>query len=64
MLNIRRAEEKDLGSVLDLLSQVLEVHAVIRPDLFVSGTRKYTEEELREILAGVRGPWSGKHSAV
>ena len=40
MLNIRRAEEKDLGSVLDLLSQVLEVHAVIRPDLFISGTRK------------------------
>ena len=35
MLNIRRAEEKDLGSVLDLLSQVLEVHAVIRPDGWV-----------------------------
>ena len=56
MLNIRRAEEKDLGSVLDLLSQVLEVHAVIRPDLFISGTRKYTEAELKEIFRDDRRP--------
>lgn len=50
MLIIRRAEEKDIPKVLDLLSQVLEVHAVIRPDLFISGTRKYTEKELRVIF--------------
>lgn len=56
MLNIRRAEEKDLGSVLDLLSQVLEVHAVIRPDLFISGTRKYTEAELKEIFRDENRP--------
>ena len=49
-MNIRRAEEKDTQRVLDLLSQVLEVHAVIRPDLFVSGTRKYTAENLQEIF--------------
>ena len=51
MLNIRQAKEKDIPVVLDLLHQVLEVHAVIRPDLFISGTTKYTEPELKEILA-------------
>ena len=50
MLNIRRAEAKDTQRVLDLLSQVLEIHAVIRPDLFVSGTRKYTADELQTIF--------------
>ncbi len=49
-MNIRRAELRDMEAVLNLLSQVLEVHAVIRPDLFISGTRKYTEEELKEIF--------------
>ncbi len=49
-MNIRRAEIKDMESVLNLLSQVLEVHAVIRPDLFISGTRKYTEKELEAIF--------------
>ena len=51
MINIRQAREKDIQALLRLLSQILEVHAVIRPDLFISGTRKYTEEELKEILA-------------
>ena len=47
---IRRAENRDMNAILDLLSQVLEIHAVIRPDLFRSGTRKYTGEELEEIF--------------
>ena len=55
-MNIRRAEERDTPKVLDLLSQVLEVHAEIRPDLFISGTRKYTEDELREIFPDDRRP--------
>ena len=56
MLIIRKAEEKDIPRILDLLSQILEVHAVIRPDLFISGTRKYTKEELREILKDENRP--------
>ena len=56
MIHIRQASEKDIPALMNLLSQVLEVHAVIRPDLFVSGTRKYTEEELREILADPSRP--------
>ena len=51
MLNIRKAGNEDTEAVLNLLSQVLEVHAVIRPDLFISGTRKYSEQELHEIFA-------------
>ena len=51
MINIRQAKEKDIPAILDLLSQVLEVHAVIRPDLFISGTTKYTADELKKILA-------------
>lgn len=47
---VRKAEEKDIDRILSLLKQVLEIHAAIRPDIFVSGTTKYTEEELKMIL--------------
>ena len=43
---IRKAELKDIDAILNLLSQVLEVHAKIRPDIFKSGKTKYTKEEL------------------
>ena len=56
MLSIRRAEERDTEGVLRLLSQVLEVHAEIRPDLFVSGTRKYTKEEVQQIFRDENRP--------
>jgi len=56
MLEIRKANENDIQAVLDLLSQVLEIHAVIRPDLFISGTRKYTGDELREIIRDENRP--------
>lgn len=49
-MNIRRAEEKDLEQVKKLLSEVLEIHARIRPDIFISGTTKYTNEELLQIF--------------
>ena len=35
-MTIRKAKEKDIPRLLDLLSQVLEIHAQIRPDIFVS----------------------------
>lgn len=49
-MNIREAEIRDIARIMELLSQVLEVHAVRRPDLFRSGTTKYSESELAEIL--------------
>lgn len=48
---VRRAEPKDLSRINDLLFQVLRVHAEGRPDIFIPGTKKYTDEELLEIIA-------------
>ena len=42
-IHIRNAKEKDLDEIMLLLSQVLEVHAAIRPDIFISGTTKYSK---------------------
>ncbi len=47
---IRRAEEKDIPVLDKLLLQVHDVHHQVRPDLFRDGTKKYTDEELRQIL--------------
>lgn len=53
---IRKAQEKDITKIIDLLGQVLELHADIRPDIFISGTTKYTKEELLEILNDTQKP--------
>ena len=49
-MNIRKAAKSDIPRVLELLSQVLEVHARIRPDVFISGTTKYSDKELSEMF--------------
>ena len=46
---IRRATFKDIPKIEDLLAQVCLVHHNGRPDIFKVG-RKYSEEELRELL--------------
>ena len=53
---ISKAENKDIPAVLGLLSQVLEIHAAIRPDLFVPGTTKYSSAELEKIFADENTP--------
>ncbi len=55
-IQIRRAERKDIPRILALLHQVLEVHAKIRPDIFIAGTTKYSAEELEEILQNEQTP--------
>ena len=50
-MKIRRAEEKDIPAVEKLLNEVLEIHAGIRPDIFIAGTTKYTPEELKKMFA-------------
>ena len=47
---IRKAHQNDIPSLLRLLSQVLSIHANGRPDIFKSGTTKYTNDELLSIL--------------
>lgn len=49
-MNIRRAHEKDIPRLIELLEQVLQIHADIRPDIFIPGTTKYTNEELAEMI--------------
>ena len=55
-LSIRRAAEGDIPVLDKLLYQVCKVHSDIRPDLFKEGAKKYTDAELREILADGRRP--------
>ena len=55
-MNIRPMEKRDLDAVNRLLSQVLEVHHQGRPDLFKSGCKKYTDEELFAILENENRP--------
>lgn len=55
-MTIRRAKDKDVPAVLRLLSQVLEIHAAIRPDIFISGSTKYSDAELRAMFADEEKP--------
>ena len=48
---IRRAESVDMEGLNKLLQQVLMVHHNGRPDLFKANAKKYTDEELTEIIA-------------
>lgn len=49
-MNIRRAQTKDSERITALLYQVQKVHSDARPDIFRPGAKKYTEEELSEII--------------
>ena len=49
-MKIRKAEEKEIPRLLALLGQVLQIHAEIRPDVFIPGTTKYTVCELAELM--------------
>ena len=55
-MNIRRANEKDIPRLIELLGQVLQIHADIRPDIFIAGTTKYTNEELSEMIKDDTNP--------
>ena len=55
-MHIRKAEEKDILKIMELLGQVLQIHADIRPDVFIPGTTKYSEEELKAILKDEEKP--------
>ena len=46
-LTVRKATEKDIPKILDLLVQVDMVHHNGRPDIFKGPATKYDEEELR-----------------
>lgn len=55
-IKIRRAGEGDISRIGELLYQVNKVHSDVRSDLFKSGGRKYTDNELKEILCDSTRP--------
>ncbi len=55
-MTIRKATENDIPKIIGLLGQVLQIHADIRPDIFIPGTTKYTNEELSQMLKDETNP--------
>lgn len=55
-MNIRRAVISDMPGINKLLNQVLMVHYNGRPDLFKTNVKKYTDEELAEIIEDDQKP--------
>lgn len=55
-MKTRKAQDSDIARLAELLLQVNDVHARQRPDLFVTGGRKYTDDELKEIIKNDETP--------
>lgn len=55
-MKIRRAISQDMDGINELLHQVLMVHHNGRPDLFKSHAKKYTDEELMDMIADNQKP--------
>lgn len=55
-MNIRRTVISDMPGINKLLNQVLMVHHNGRPDLFKANVKKYTDEELAEIILDDQKP--------
>lgn len=49
-MEIRTILEKDIDSIINILIQVNDVHHQGRPDIFKSGSSKYTKEELKNVF--------------
>lgn len=47
---IRRASKTDIEAIIKLLCQVLDIHNKGRPDIFKANSRKYNDNELKEII--------------
>lgn len=54
--HIRKAEINDLQKIDKLLYEVQKVHSDARPDLFKKGAKKYTDEQLKGIIANEMTP--------
>ena len=40
-MQIRRAQVKEIPAIMKLLNQVLEIHASIRPDIFIQPSTRW-----------------------
>ena len=50
-MTIRKAVAADMARIGELLYQVHDVHADLRPDLYKKGGRKYSDEEIAALIA-------------
>ncbi len=55
-MRIRRATDSDIPGINKLLHQVLMVHHNGRPDLFKPDVKKYTDNELENIISDGKTP--------
>lgn len=55
-MKIRKACEKDMNGINTLLRQVLEIHHNGRPDIFKTGGKKYSDNELLAIINDASRP--------
>ena len=59
-MQVRRAQEKDIPRVLELLVQVDMVHHNGRPDIFKGPATKYNAQELSQIFSNDATPVLGE----
>lgn len=50
VMQIRRAEVRDIDRINELLYQVAELHHNLRPDIFMPASKKYSDDELAEMI--------------
>lgn len=55
-MTIRKASAADIGGINHLLREVLEIHAALRPDIFITGTKKYDDAQLERIVNDDKTP--------
>ncbi len=55
-MTIRKAENKDIKKINDLLYQVASIHAKGRPDIFKPATKKYNDQQLEKIITDQQTP--------
>ena len=55
-MQIRLANDGDVKRLQDMLYTVQNLHANGRPDVFIHGTRKYDDEQVRKIISCPNSP--------
>lgn len=55
-MEIRKANEKDIPQIEELLYQVHKIHSDSRPDLFIPGEKKYTADEVASLISDKEKP--------
>ncbi len=53
---IRKATVNDIQKIDVLLYEVQKIHNEVRPDLFKLGAKKYTDEQLKDIIKNDKTP--------